>query len=55
MKMLLGRFNSKVSREDILKLTIGNENLREISYDNESNKLCHIEKSYCQKYDMSTS
>jgi hypothetical protein len=34
MKILLGDFNAKVGREDIFKLTIGNENLREISNDN---------------------
>jgi hypothetical protein len=31
MKILLGNFNAKVGREDILKPTIGNESLREIS------------------------
>jgi hypothetical protein len=35
MKILLGDFNSKVGREDILKPTIGNESLHEISNDNE--------------------
>jgi hypothetical protein len=34
MKMLLGDFNAKVGREDIFKLTIGNESLHEISNDN---------------------
>jgi hypothetical protein len=34
MKILLGDFNDKVGREDILKSTIGNENLLEISNDN---------------------
>jgi hypothetical protein len=34
MKMLLGDFNAKVGREDILKETIGNENLLEICNDN---------------------
>jgi hypothetical protein len=34
MKMLLGDFNAKVGREDIFKLTIGNENLHEINDDN---------------------
>jgi hypothetical protein len=34
MKILLGDFNAKVSREDIFKPTIGNENLHEISHDN---------------------
>jgi hypothetical protein len=30
MKMLLGDFNAKVGREDIFKLTIGNESLHEM-------------------------
>jgi hypothetical protein len=34
MKILLGDFNAKVGREDILKPTIGNESLQEISNDN---------------------
>jgi hypothetical protein len=34
MKILLGDFNAKVAREDILKPTIGNESLHEISHDN---------------------
>jgi exonuclease III len=34
MKILLGDFNAKVRREDILKPTIGNESLHEISNDN---------------------
>jgi hypothetical protein len=34
MKMLLGDFNAKVGRENIFKLTIGNESLYEISNDN---------------------
>jgi hypothetical protein len=34
MKMLLGDFNGKVSKEDIFKPTIGNESLQEISNDN---------------------
>jgi hypothetical protein len=33
MKILLGDFNAKVGREDIFKLTIGNESLHEINYD----------------------
>jgi exonuclease III len=35
MKILLGDFNAKVGREDILKPTIGNESLHEISNDME--------------------
>jgi hypothetical protein len=34
MKILLGDFNAKVGKEDIFKLTIGNESLPEISNDN---------------------
>jgi hypothetical protein len=34
MKILLGNFNAKVGREDIFKLTIGNESLHEISNNN---------------------
>jgi hypothetical protein len=34
MGILFGDFNAKVGREDILKSTIGNENLNEISNDN---------------------
>jgi hypothetical protein len=34
MKILLGDFNAKVGREDIIKPTIGNESSREISNDN---------------------
>jgi hypothetical protein len=34
-KILLGDFTAKVGREDIFKMTIGNESLHEISNDNE--------------------
>jgi hypothetical protein len=34
MKILLGDLNAKVGREDIFKLTIGNESLHKISNDN---------------------
>jgi hypothetical protein len=34
MKMLLGDFSAKVVREDIFKLTIGNERLHKIGNDN---------------------
>jgi hypothetical protein len=34
MKILLGDFNAKVGREDIVKTTIGNESSHEISIDN---------------------
>jgi exonuclease III len=33
-KILLGDFNAKAGREDIFKLTIGNETLQEMSNDN---------------------
>jgi hypothetical protein len=33
MKILFGDFNAKVGRENIFKLTIGNESLHEISND----------------------
>jgi hypothetical protein len=36
MKILLGDFNTKVVREDIFKLTIGNESLHKISNNNGS-------------------
>jgi hypothetical protein len=50
MKFLL-EFNAEVGMEDIFNQTISNESLHEISNDNgESNKLCHIQKSDCQKY-----
>jgi hypothetical protein len=35
MKILLGDFNAKVGRENILKPTVGNESLRQDSYDND--------------------
>jgi hypothetical protein len=34
MKILLGDFNTKVGRENIFKLTIGNESLHQDSNDN---------------------
>jgi hypothetical protein len=34
VKILLGDFNAKVGREDIFKLTIGNENLHKINNSN---------------------
>jgi hypothetical protein len=34
MKILLGDFNAEVGRDDIYKLTIGNESLHEVSNDN---------------------
>jgi hypothetical protein len=34
MKILLGNFDAKVSREDVFKPTIGNESLHKISNDN---------------------
>jgi hypothetical protein len=35
MKILFGDLNAKVGKEDIFKLTTGNEGLHEISNDNE--------------------
>jgi len=35
MKILLGDFNAKVGRENIFKLTIGNESLHQDSNDND--------------------
>jgi hypothetical protein len=40
MKILLGDINAKVGREDIFKLTIGNQSLHETSNDNVV--FCHI-------------
>jgi hypothetical protein len=34
MKILLGDFNTKVGKEDLFKLIIGNESLHKVSYDN---------------------
>jgi hypothetical protein len=34
MKILLGVFNAKIGREDIFKISIGNESLHELSSDN---------------------
>jgi hypothetical protein len=53
---MLEDFNAKVGRKDIFKPTVGNESVHEISNDNvvKSSQLCHIKKSYCQKYDVST-
>jgi len=34
MEILLGNFNEKVGRENIFKLTIGNESLHKVSNDN---------------------
>jgi hypothetical protein len=44
MKILLGDFNAEVGREDIFKLTNGNESSHEISNDNgvNSSKFCQI-------------
>jgi hypothetical protein len=50
MKILLD-FNAKVGREDIFKPTIWNESLKKLVMIMElSNKLCHLQKSDCQKY-----
>jgi hypothetical protein len=57
MKILLGDFSAKAGREDIFKPTIGNESLHEISNDNgvRAVNFATSKKSYCQKYDSSTS
>jgi hypothetical protein len=34
MKIILGDFNAKVGREDLFKLTVGNESLHKMSNDN---------------------
>jgi hypothetical protein len=34
IKILLGNFNAKDGREDIFKMTIGNENINEINNEN---------------------
>jgi hypothetical protein len=52
MKILLGNFNVKVGREDIFKLTIGNE----ISIDNGVRLVnSATSKNLSQKYDVPTS
>jgi hypothetical protein len=56
MKIQLGDFNAKVGREDISKLTIGNESLHKISNDN-GVRLVNFatSKNLSQKYDVPTS
>jgi exonuclease III len=45
VKILLGDWNIRVEREDIFKLTIGKESLREINKDNGINiKHCQLKK-----------
>jgi hypothetical protein len=51
MKILLGDFNAKVSREDIFKPTFGNESLHEIGNDNG----IRVVKPQSQKCDVPTS
>jgi hypothetical protein len=56
MKILLGDFNAKVSREDIFKSTIGNESLHEISnYNGVRVVNFTTSKISLSKYDVSTS
>jgi exonuclease III len=56
MKILLGDFNAKVSREDFFEPTIGNESLHEISNDNGVRVVNFARsKSLCQKYHAPTS
>jgi hypothetical protein len=52
MKILLGALNATVGGEDLLKLTIGNESLQEMSNNNRVRvvKFCYIQNSHCQKY-----
>jgi hypothetical protein len=46
MKIILADFSVKVGRENIFKLTIGNENLCQDSIDNGVRIVfCHIKKS----------
>ena len=48
MKILLGDFNAKLGRDDILKPTIGNGSLHQDSNDSGvNNKLCYVKKSVC--------
>jgi hypothetical protein len=42
MKILLGYFNAKLGREDIFKLTVGNESLHEIGNDNGVRVTCAL-------------
>jgi hypothetical protein len=56
MTILLRDLSAKVGKEDILKLTIGNESLCEISNDNWVRVLNFAtSKNLCQKYDVPTS
>jgi exonuclease III len=57
MKILLGDFNVKVDRGDIFKPIIANESLHEIRNDNGLRvvNFATSKKSYCQKYNVSTS
>jgi hypothetical protein len=56
MKFLLGDFNAKVRREDIFKLTIGNESLQEISNDNGVRVVNFAaSKNFSVEYDVPTS
>jgi hypothetical protein len=55
MKNLLGYFNAKVGREDLSKLTTGNENVHKISNDN-GVRVVNVatSKNLSQKYDVPT-
>jgi hypothetical protein len=55
MKILLGDFNTKVGREEILKLIFGNTNLSEIINDNGIRAVNITKKSQSQKYYVRTS
>jgi hypothetical protein len=51
---VLGDFSAKVDKGDFSKPTIGDENLHEVSNDNEfSGILCRILKSECQECNVS--
>jgi hypothetical protein len=54
-KILLD-FNAKYVGKTFSNHRIGNESLHKISNDNgdRNSNLCNIQKSYCQKYDVST-
>jgi hypothetical protein len=57
MKIFLGDFNAKVGKEDIFKLTIGNESLHEISTHNGIRlvNFATSKRSHSQKFNVATS
>jgi hypothetical protein len=55
MQFLLGDFNAKVGREDILKQTIWNESLHEnSSYNGAAVVSCATSKNVCQEHNVTT-